>query len=345
MMFTGRIIVVGGSNGALDALRTMMGALPMDLAAALLAVVHTSPTALGYLDRVLARAGRLPVAYANDNEPIRDRRLVLAPPDRHLLVKPDHLRVTRGPRENRFRPAIDPLFRTAAAAYGARVVGVVLSGALDDGAMGLGMIKSRGGIAIVQDPDDAVTPAMPEAALRHVQVDHVAAAGDIARLLVELAGSGRRLVRGVRRGEGEVQVEAYVPTDPAEGGDHGIHTRREPPSPFTCPECGGALWESADGNMLEFRCHVGHRYTGEGLVGAQGEAVEQALWAGLRALEEASELKRRMARRAHDRGMRTTGIAYDEQAREAEQRADMVRRVLMPDVQESRALAAHEDRG
>ena len=319
-----RIVVIGGSSGGLEALRTIVAALPRDLAAAVFVTLHTSPDSPGVLDRVLTRIGTLPAQYATDRAPIVPGHIYLAPPDHHLLVKRDHMRVTRGPRENRFRPAVDPLFRTAASAHGQAVIGIILSGGQDDGATGLGAVKSAGGLAIVQHPGEAIVPSMPEAAMRHVDVDHVLPAKDVAAVLAGLVGE--------RLETGEEAMAREPKRDPAEGGAHDIHQadRMGPPSPFTCPDCGGTLWQAEDGELLQFHCHVGHRYTGDGLVGAQDGALEQALWTALRALEENTELRRRMARRAHERGLSLIAESYEEQAHETEERAFTIRRVLMP---------------
>ena len=167
-------------------MQTIVGGLPEDLGAAVFVVLHTSPDSPGLLDKILRRAGPLSVGYAMDREPIEARRIYLAPAGQHLLLKRDHVRVTNGPRENRFRPAVDPLFRTAAAAHGPRVIGVVLSGGQDDGAVGLAQIKQRGGTAIVQNPDDAVAWGMPRAAIQNVAVDYVLLPGEMPSVIASL---------------------------------------------------------------------------------------------------------------------------------------------------------------
>ena len=318
------IVVIGGSSGALEALRALVGGLPGDLDAALFVVVHTSPESPGVLDRILGKAGPLPAQYAVDGESIVPGRIYVAPADRHLLIGHGRVRLTRGPRENRFRPAVDPLFRTAAAAYGAAVLGVVLSGGQDDGAAGLGMIKSRGGIAMVQDPADAVAPGMPTAAISHVAADYIVPAAEMAALITRVVGNHSLK---------EDAMEPLERRDVADAGAHDIHRADAlgPPSPFTCPDCGGTLWQSQSGELVAFQCHVGHRYAEGSLNAAQAEALDHALWAALRALEENAELRRRMARRAFEGGMKAIGDAYAEQAVESERRALAVRAILMPE--------------
>ena len=318
------IIVIGGSTGALDVLRVLVAGLPGDFSAAILVTLHTAPQSPGVVDKILQRASSLSVAYATDHAPIRGGTILIAPPDRHLIVKRDHVRTTAGPRENRFRPAVDPLFRTAAIAHGERVIAVVLSGGQDDGASGLGVVKYHGGTAIVQDPQEALAAGMPQAAIQHVDVDFILGVGAMPELL-------RRLVDESLEG-GPSVMDAPETRDIAEGGSDNIHHASSlgPPSPFTCPDCGGTLWESRDGQLSQFQCHVGHRYSGNALATAQSEALDHALWAGLRALEESAELRRRMARHARDRGMVAIAAEYDVQSNESEHRADVIRRILMP---------------
>jgi two-component system, chemotaxis family, protein-glutamate methylesterase/glutaminase len=324
-MASSSIIVVGGSIGALEAVRTIAAGLRSDLSAAIFVVIHTSPDSPGVVDRILTRAGPMPAHYAVDGEPITPGRIFIAPPDRHLLVHGGFVRVTRGPREHRFRPAIDPLFRTAAESYRG-VIGVILSGGLNDGIAGLAAVKRTGGVSIVQDPDDAFAPALPEAALRHADADHVLPARAIAPKLSDLVRTHSQIV-------GVTMATPPHRRDPAESGADDIHRADElgPPSPFTCPDCGGTLWQYEEGELVQFRCHVGHRFTAESLNGAQSEALDEALWAALRALEESAEFRRRMAVRARDRGMAVIADTFAEQARESEARAVTIRRLLMPE--------------
>jgi two-component system chemotaxis response regulator CheB len=319
------IVVIGGSSGALEAVRTILSGLPPTLDASLFIVLHTSPDSPGLLDRLFGRVTKFPVVYPHDKERIAPRNIYVAPPDFHLLVKRSHLRLTRGPRENRFRPAIDPLFRSAATAHGPRVIGVILSGAQDDGAVGMRLIKSSGGVAIAQDPSEAIIPSMPLAAIRHVDVDHVLPASEIAEAIARLAAEPIAV--------SEVNMTDRERTDVSEAGSDAIHEADAlgPPSPFTCPECGGTLWESKNGGLLQFKCHVGHRYSGDSLESAQAEQLDRALWAGLRALEESAELRRRMAVHARGQGMAAIASGYDDHAQESELRADVIRRVLMPE--------------
>jgi two-component system chemotaxis response regulator CheB len=174
-------------RGGLQALQEIIGGLPKNLPAAVFVVVHTAPTGTGMLPQILGRVSRLPIAFAKDGDAIEHSRIYVAPPDHHLLIKPTSICVTRGPRENGFRPAVDPLFRTAARAYGPRTIGVILSGGLDDGTLGLTLIKQFGGVALVQDPDEAIVPGMPASAIQNVQIDHVLKVAQMPKVLSELA--------------------------------------------------------------------------------------------------------------------------------------------------------------
>lgn len=320
------IHVIGASAGGVEALAQLAQGLPADLPAALFVVLHLPPHGLSVLPQILSRSGPLPAAHAHDGEPIRHGRIYVAPPDYHLLLHHGAVRVVRGPRENGHRPAVDPLFRTAAKVYGARVVGVVLSGALDDGTAGLAAVRQRGGVAVVQDPDDARYDSMPRSALENVGADHCLALADVAPTLVRLSG--------------EVVEEALPPADPdlkaeadiAELDPAALNASEHPgePSAFACPDCGGVLWELQDGDLLRFRCRVGHAWTAGTLVGRQSDAVEDALWTALRALEEKAAMARRLAGRARKRDAAGRASAYFErQAAEVLEQAGLLRRTLL----------------
>lgn len=336
---TGRdIIVIGASAGGVQALTEIMRGLPADLPAALFVVVHTSPTSPGVLPQILRRAGALTATHASDGAKIRHGHVFVAPPDHHLLIKDGTVRVVRGPKENGFRPAADPLFRTAARVCGPRTVGVVLSGGLDDGTEGLALIKQYGGVAIAQDPVEAAFPSMPASAIANVDVDHVVPAADMAALLARLATVP--LPEGAPAMKGDNGKEPDV----AEIGDASLWNKDLPGAPtgFTCPDCGGALWELRAGRLFKYRCHVGHAYTVEGLISEQARDLEAALWTALRALEESAALRRRMASRVRGGSMGKMALEYERQAADAEARAALIRRTLMSDDPVAEAEAAGE---
>jgi two-component system, chemotaxis family, protein-glutamate methylesterase/glutaminase len=299
------LVVIGGSAGSLEALNIIVSGLPAMFPATVLVVLHVSADSPGMLGTLLSRKGPLPAMGASDAEPLRSGHIYVARPDHHLTIEDGVIRVLRGPRENRHRPAIDPLFRTAAREYGPRVVGVILSGLMDDGSAGLFAVKQRKGIAIVQDPEDALWDEMPAQAIAYAKPDYILPVRAIAPALVELVyaakgetavakkGPSSRKSNGRRRKKRDLSA--------ALGGAEANETVAYPdegegaPSVFACPECHGVLWELKNGKMVRFRCRVGHSYGTESLTRELSMASESALWAAVRALEEKSAMQRRMA--------------------------------------------------
>ncbi len=327
------VIVIGASAGGVEALSQLAAALPADFPAAVLVVVHFPAHATSMLPSILQRRGPLPALHPHDGTAIRPGVIYVAPPNLHLLVRRGTVRLVRGPRENGHRPAVDPLFRSAAVAYGSRVVGVVLSGNLDDGTAGLAAIHHRGGVCVVQDPDEAMYAGMPLSALSNVPVDHVVEIADLPALLLELVDAPAAPEEddveepGEERSAGdrdafETEIDAMNPKALVDDDRPGT------PSAFTCPECHGVLFELRDGQLVRFRCRVGHAYGAETLLAEQGGAVEAALWTAMRALKERAALARRMSERMAARGSARSAGSFAEQADEADARADLIRRVL-----------------
>jgi two-component system chemotaxis response regulator CheB len=317
------IVVVGGSAGSIEVLADFVGGLPPDFPGSIFVVVHFPGSVRSTLPHILNRSGALPARHPPDGESIEPGRIYVAPPDCHLHVSDGHVRLTRGPKENGHRPALDPLFRTAALSYGPRVVGVVLSGNLNDGTAGLLRIKQRGGLAIVQDPETALYQGMPRSAIEHVAVDHVLPVQEISALVAKLASRSAEFL--------EVRGMAEEPTSDAKVDESAISDRhRQPglPSTMSCPECHGVLWEVTDEELVQFRCRVGHASSAEALLVHQSEQLEAALWTGLRSLEEHSALARRLAARAESRGHRYSASSFTEQAMDAEHHASVIRSVL-----------------
>jgi two-component system chemotaxis response regulator CheB len=295
------LIVIGGSAGSVDALEKIVSGLPAGLPAAICIVVHTTPYAPHRLPEVLRRCGPLPVHSATQGALLEQGAIFVAPPDEHLIINDGRLRLTHGPKENRTRPAIDPLFRSAALQYGPRVLGVVLSGALDDATAGLWTVKDRGGIAIVQDPADALIAGMPRSAIAHVAVDYVVPATEIGPLLARLANTpvASESITEPRGNTDDLEREVAVALD------ENIHWKSERygvPSRFACPDCGGVLWASTAAGPRSFRCEVGHAYSSGTLAEEHHGVVERALWAAVRALEDKAELAALRAAEARDRG-------------------------------------------
>lgn len=291
------IVVVGASAGALEPLKQIVASLLADFPASMLIARHLPASAPGILAEILGRAGPLPAVQAVDGDALRPGWIYVAPPDHHLLAEPERVRVTRGPKENGFRPAVDALFRSAAYAFGPRVIGVVLSGYLDDGSAGLWAVKDRGGVAIVQDPAEAAFPAMPNHALQSVDVDHVLGMQAIAELLVGL--TQRPLIaEGMQPMTKSLAIETRIAMEDnaLEAGVMSLGTL----SPYTCPECHGALVQLRDGKMARFRCHTGHGFTINGLLAAIGESIDKTLWSAVRVLEERLLLLEQMEQYARD---------------------------------------------
>lgn len=311
----------------------MIEGLPADFPGAVLIVVHTPPLGRSRLPGLLQRATPLPVALASHGELLRPGHIYIAPPDRHLIARYGHLDLSHGPRENHTRPAIDPLFRSAARAYGDRAIGVILSGTLYDGTSGLMAINAHGGVAIVQDPAEAVVAGMPESALRHARADHILPAAGIAAVLSDLVG---RTTRPGHRTD--PRQETPVMTDDAERLDQAIERdfsrqgqdqRTGESTMYVCPDCGGVLWQSGTGPDLAFRCHVGHAFSPESLAVLQSEDVEAAIWTCVRLLREKATLSRQLATRAREGGQ--VGAAadrFDEQAERDDHYVTVLRTLL-----------------
>jgi two-component system chemotaxis response regulator CheB len=276
-----RLITIGASAGGLDALKQITVDLPADLAASVLVVQHVGSHP-SVLPQILGAFGPLSVSHAQDGEPLREGHIHVAPPDRHLLVEGECLRLFHGAKEHHARPAIDPLFRTAAQAHGPGVIGVVLSGMLDDGTAGLQAIKERGGIAIVQDPSDALEPSMPASAIRHVSVDHVVPASRIARLLAGLTAP--KEVAPMPHGSSSLDHEVALMMGEGNALEH-LRVLGSP-STYVCPDCHGALWQIAESQPRRYRCHTGHGFSARSLDHGLATAADDALWNALRALQE-----------------------------------------------------------
>ena len=302
------IVVIGASAGGIEVLASMVGKLPADLEASLFVVVHVSPDHLSRLPELLSRRGPLSAIHPLHEEAIRPGMIYVAPPDNHLQLRQGAIEVVRGAKDNGHRPAADVLFRTAAAAYGGRVIGVVLSGYQDCGTAGMMSIKARGGIAVVQDPATAIAPDMPHHVIERVIVDHVVPPSELPGLITQLVATpaGPTLAPGsfVRQLEGaELGQRAEV----------------------VCPICEGVLTEAQPGVFQHFRCHVGHAFTLESLVSEQSEQMERALWAAVRVLEESAALARRVS--LHESGELKQRFA--EKAKIHAQQADDIRQLLL----------------
>jgi two-component system chemotaxis response regulator CheB len=319
------IIVVGASAGGVEALTQLARHLPSNLPAAVFMVLHMPSKACSAMLNILNRAGPLKAKYPLDEETIQPGYIYFAPPDYHLLIKPGSIHLTRGARENNCRPAVDPLFRTAAKAYGQQVVGVILSGTLDDGTAGLSAIKSQAGIAVVQDPTDATFSGMPENAIAKVKVDHILPLSEIPPLLVRLA---HEPVVGLKKPvSDDIQYESDIAAFDIKAIENDRNSGKL--SGFACPSCGGTLWEIDDGDLLRFRCRVGHAWSEENFVAEQSESLEEALWVALRALEESAALSLKLAHRAQERKQDKLAERFANKAHQTRQRARLIQNILV----------------
>jgi two-component system, chemotaxis family, protein-glutamate methylesterase/glutaminase len=299
--------------------------MPAGFPAPILVVLHVPAHSPSMLALILARQGPLIVKEAEDGEPLQNGVIYVAVPDHHLLVDADGtIKVARGASENRHRPAVDPLFRSAAVAFGSRAVGVVLTGALDDGTAGLVAIKLAGGIAVVQDPHDAMYPSMPQSALDHVDVDYCVN-------LTDLAGQLDRIVREPppppRKFDfRQMQFEKRIAE--MDSGQMQQDERPGQPSAYSCPDCGGVLWEIEEGAFTRYRCRVGHAYAPETMLSAQDERLEEALWTALKTLEESARLSHRLAVSEGSRGHDWIVKRFRQREQEARDQAEVIRRFL-----------------
>lgn len=326
-MNTGTIIVIGASSGGFSVLQQLIAALPPDLPAALFVVWHMPPDGQGILPEVFNRAHTLPAAHAIDGEAIETGRIFVAPPDHHLLVERGHVRVTKGPKEHRFRPAVDPLFRSAASAYGPQVIGVVLSGALDDGSAGLRTIKRSGGTAIVQDPQDADVPSMPRNAMQATAVDYVVTAAELAALLVRLSHERDAVSPEVMMDEDTstmIEIRIAAGNTALEAGVLQLGA----PTLYTCPDCHGVLLALKDDTLLRFRCHTGHAFSANSLLEAVTAATEDSLWSSVRSLEECLLLLNHLGDHLAETHRTKLAALYYQQANATNSQAQLIRQAL-----------------
>jgi two-component system, chemotaxis family, protein-glutamate methylesterase/glutaminase len=322
------VVVVGASAGGIEALQQLLQSLPNHFDAAILVVLHTSSHAGSLLPQILQRSSHFPVVHPEDGEILLKRKVYIAPPDFHMLIEGNLIRIIQGPRENLHRPAIDPLFRSAASSWGRKAIGVVLTGSLDDGTSGLMLVQARGGAAVVQDPESAMFASMPASAREHVPDAKVLPLEEIGPYLQKLvqetlpSSTGTEAEPGAP-GEREIRYAEFEMSE-LENEKH-MGTA----SAFACPDCGGVLWELDDRSFLRFRCRVGHAFTARHLGAEQRHSVETALWSALRALEENASLYRRMAGRANERHQDAGAKAFEERAANLGLNARTLRDFLM----------------
>ncbi|CAN7486819.1 chemotaxis protein CheB [Massilia sp. LjRoot122] len=338
-----KIVVIGGSAGAINALKLILPTLPHDFPAAILIVTHIG-SQKSMLAEILGRRSTMPVRHAIDGEPIIPGRVLVAPPDEHLMVMRSgdraYARLVHGPKENHSRPAVDPLFRTAASAFGSNTIGLVLSGYLDDGTVGLQAVKACGGVALVQDPAESDASDMPASAIKYADVDRVLGVNEIGPALLQLAKAD---VQQSAAGQQDVMsgkpnwidIESRIT---AQDSDMDDLEKIGKLSSLTCPECNGALWEIRAKGPIRYRCHTGHAFTARVLEALQSDAVEDAIWSAIRALHEQERLFSKMAEKELQTGRQEGAAEYQAMAARARTHSQALRDVIA-----ARALVSHSD--
>jgi two-component system chemotaxis response regulator CheB len=317
------VIVIGASLGGVEALQQMVSGFRVHLQATVLVVLHVWARGESFLPHLLTKAGPLPAEHPRDRDLPQYGHIYVAPPDFHLLLEEGRMRLVRGPKENMHRPAVDVLFRTAAQCFGPRVIGILLTGYGGDGAAGLVSIAQRGGVTIVQDPEDSRAPGMPESALRMMKPDYQLRVAEIAPMV-------NKIVQ--QTGQRAIEIKAAAPPVGGCAPENGMamanevnlsYAKTDSPSGFICPDCGGALWERTEEGAKKFRCRIGHAYSPESLLDAENESVESALWSAVRSLEESAAIARRVAQLMPD-----SSAAFEDKAKERLLNAETIRGLL-----------------
>jgi two-component system, chemotaxis family, protein-glutamate methylesterase/glutaminase len=322
------IIVIGASAGGFDVIKKLIALLPAELDAAIFIVWHMSPDVQGVLPRALNQFSKIPAAHAVDREPVKRGRIYVAPPDHHMLIDNGYIRVTRGPKENRFRPAIDPLFRSAAFNYNQNVIGIILSGALDDGTAGLWTIKRRGGLAIVQLPAEAEVSSMPENAIRAVAVDYILPVQDMPAIIIEHCSEQRKYDTRIHTEDNsKLELEINIAME-NHGYKYNILDLGEL-TPYTCPECHGVLTSIKEGDRIRYRCHTGHAFSADTLLAGITEGIEDNLWTAIRNMQESIMLLNHMGDHFAEVNQPRIAALYFKKAKEAEARVKIVRQAVM----------------
>ncbi len=324
MLTQQKIVVIGSSAGGIEALSLLVPQFGADFPAPILLVQHLPTDTPSMLPRILARFDGLKARFPQDHDPLTPGTIYVAPRDQHMLIQDGHVRLTFGPEENRSRPSVDPLFRSAAMTYSSNVMGIILSGMMNDGSSGLLAIKRCGGTAMVQTPDEAAYPMMPQSALDHAPVDHCVPIEEMGEILRQWVHAPLQPPFDVPDDiRSEVQIAQSVSSDiPLESNLGNL-------SPVICPDCGGPLWEIQVDDIPRYRCHVGHAFTAESLLDGQSHKLEHSLWAALRLMEERARMLDKMAREAEANGRMGLAANYRSRGSEAGEHAGRIRQLLV----------------
>ena len=338
------IIVIGASAGGIDPLKILVQSLPKDFPASIFIVMHIPPHAPSKLPDILGRAGKLEARHPEDKEKIKTGKIYVAPPDHHLLIEDDHVIVRKGPKENRFRPSIDALFRSAAYVHGIRVTGVILTGALDDGTSGMWMIKRRGGKTIIQDPEEATYPEMPSSVQEFVETDYSLPAAEIGAILSQLVLEEVEEKQELPKNEWErLALEVKIATEDNAFEKDIMDMGKM--AAFTCPDCHGALIRLQEGRRIRYRCHTGHSFTASSLLSGITETVEDTLWQAMRGLEETTMLLQHIGEHIMDTGDHDTANLFLKKANDTAARARVVHDSVFEHERMSRDLRFQKKQG
>jgi two-component system chemotaxis response regulator CheB len=321
------IVVIGASAGGVHALKELVSELPADFDATIFIVQHISPDSPSYLPDILNFKSRLKAVHAKDGEPIRPGTIYIAPPDHHMLVEKETVLVKKGPKENRFRPSIDALFRSAAYTFGTRVIGIILTGLLNDGTSGMWSVKRLGGVCVIQQPEEALYPSMPESVREYVDVDYTVSIAQLSSLLVEL--TRREAAEKPLLSPDEDARMAKEITIAKENETQAMELFKEGAlTPLTCPECHGSLVSIQEGGLIRYRCHTGHGFTSGSLMAGVTHSIEESLWNALRSLEELIMLLDKTAEGLEHKGDVAAARPYRDRADQAQERINCIRPML-----------------
>jgi len=321
------IIVMGASAGGVNALVDLVASLPADFDASIFLVLHVSPSSPSLLPDILSRSGPLKAKHPHDGEKIKSGNIYVAPPDHHLILDNDSVLVKKGPKENRFRPSIDALFRSAAYMYGSRVIGIVLSGLMDDGTSGLWSVKRLGGVSIIQDPRDARFPDMPLNALEQVEVDYKLPVSEMASKLKKLISEPVKKSPAISSEEKKrFETEITIATQD-NAFEMGILNMGDL-TPFTCPECHGSLVSIQEGKRRRYRCHTGHAYTSSALLDSVTKTIEENLWNAVRGLEETVMLLENTGKQFEESGQKREAKQFLDKAKETRRKSQEIRKSI-----------------
>lgn len=317
------LVAIGCSAGGVEALPTLFAQVPANTPAAFAVVQHMSTSSPGHLANIIQRATPMIVRWAEQGEPIEHGHVYLAPVDYHLQIEDEHVRLVAGPRENNARPSINRLFRSVAASYRGRAIGVLLTGMLDDGVLGLTSIQRCGGATVVQDPADASYPDMPRAALEAIVPDHVVGLGEMGALLAQLT------TEPAPDDDTPVDVALHARLDTREHADPRELDALGPKTELICPDCGGPMWDVGYGRVRHYRCYLGHANGARSMLAGQANEVERSLWVAIRSLQERASTFADLARSARKAGTELAAESYESQARDARDHAERARNFLL----------------